>query len=145
MAASADSSTPVHTYTNGLDDASFGQLAARLSEQISRLVHDEMALAQLEAKEKTKRLGLGIGLFGVSGLVAVLGVLCAVAAAVLGLATAIDGWLAALVVAAALFVIAGMLALTGRKDLRRGTPPVPTAAVASAKADLAALREAVQR
>jgi hypothetical protein len=116
-----------------------------LTEQVSRLVRDEMALARLEAKDKAKRLGLGLGLFGGSGFVALLGVLCGVAAAVLGLATVVDAWLAALLVAVALFAVAGTLAVVGRSDLRRGTPPMPTEAVASTKADVAAVREAVKR
>lgn len=138
------SHTPVQTHAN-LDDASVGELTARLTEQLSHLVRDEMALAQQEAKTKAKRLGLGLGLFGGSGFVALLGVVCAVAAAVLGLATAVDAWLAALLVAIALFAAAGALAIIGRGDLRRGTPPVPTEAIASTKDDVSAVREAVKR
>jgi hypothetical protein len=145
MASSSSSQLPVHTHTANLDDASFGELAARLSENVSRLVHDELALAQAEAKQKAKRLGLGVGLFGAGGFIAVLGVMCAVAAAVLGLATAISGWLAALLVAVALFAIAGLLALTGGRDVRRGSPPIPQQAVESTKADVAAVREAISR
>jgi hypothetical protein len=145
MASSSSSQPPVHTHTANLDDASFGELAARLSENVSRLVHDELALAQAEAKQKAKRLGLGVGLFGAGGFIAVLGAMCAVAAAVLGLATAISGWLAALLVAVALFALAGLLALTGGRDVRRGSPPIPQQAMASTKADVAAVREAISR
>ncbi len=145
MASSTHPQLPVHTHTANLDDASFGELTARLSENVSRLVHDELALAQIEAKEKAKRLGLGVGLFGAGGFVAVLGTVCAVAAAVLGLATVVSGWLAALLVAVALFATAGLLAVVGRKDLRRGTPPLPQEAMESTKADVAAVREAVHR
>ena len=48
------SHTPVQTHAN-LDDASVGELTARLTEQLSHLVRDEMALAQQEAKTKAKR------------------------------------------------------------------------------------------
>ena len=139
------SHSPVQTHTAALDDASVGELTARLSEQVSHLVRDEMALAQVEAKDKAKRLGLGFGMFGASGFVALLGVLCAVAAGVLGLATVVDAWLAALLVAAALFGAAGVLAIMGRSGVRSGSPPVPTQAVASTKADVAAVREAVKQ
>jgi uncharacterized membrane protein YqjE len=139
------SQSPVQTHTAALDETSVGELTARLSEQVSHLVRDEMALAQIEAKEKAKRLGLGLGLFGGSGFVALLGVLCGISAAVLGLATVVDAWLAALLVALALFAAAGALAVVGRSDLRRGTPPVPMEAVASTKADVSAVREAVKR
>jgi uncharacterized membrane protein YqjE len=128
-----------------INDASIGQLASRLSEQVTRLVHDELTLAQLEAKQKAKKLGLGVGMFGVSGVLAFFGAACAVAAAVLGLTHAVSAWLAALIVAAALFVVAGILALSGKKGVQRGAPPIPTEAVASTKADVAAVREAVKR
>jgi uncharacterized membrane protein YqjE len=141
----AGSGTPVNTHTSGLDDASIGQLASRLSEQVSRLVHDELSLAQLEAKQKAKRMGIGFGMFGASGALAFFGLGVAIAAAVLGLATALDAWLAAVIVAGALFVLAGLVALTGRKSVRDAGPPVPTGAIDSTKADVAAVRQAVKR
>jgi hypothetical protein len=142
--ASTRDELPVHTYS-GLDGASLGQLTARMSEQVSRLVRDELALAQLEAKQKAIRLGVGFGMFGAGGVFAHLGLAVGVAAAVLGLATVFDAWLAAVIVAAALFVLAGLLALVGKKSVARGTPPVPTEAIESTKADVAAVRQAVHR
>jgi hypothetical protein len=142
--ASTRDELPVHTYS-GLDGASLGQLTARMSEQVSRLVRDELALAQLEAKQKAIRLGVGFGMFGAGGMFAHLGLAVGVAAAVLGLATVFDAWLAAVIVAAALFVLAGLLALVGKKSVARGTPPVPTEAIESTKADVAAVRQAVHR
>jgi hypothetical protein len=116
-----------------------------MSEQVSRLVRDELALAQLEAKHKAKALGLGVGMFGASGVVAFFGAGCGVAAAVLGLANVLRPWLAAVIVAAALFVVAGVLALAGRAGVKRGGAPIPTEAVESAKADVAVVRQAVRR
>jgi hypothetical protein len=140
----AQSDAHLRTYSK-TDEASVGQLAARLSEQISRLVHDELALAEAEVKQKAKRLGLGAGMFGVSGVLALFGGGCAVATVVLALATAMSGWLAALIVTGALFAGAGMFALAGRQGVRRGAPPVPTEAVRSTKEDVAAVREAVRQ
>jgi membrane protein implicated in regulation of membrane protease activity len=84
-------------------------------------------------------------MFGAGGMFAHLGLAVGVAAAVLGLATVFDAWLAAVIVAAALFVLAGLLALVGKKSVARGTPPVPTEAIESTKADVAAVRQAVHR
>jgi hypothetical protein len=64
---------------------------------------------------------------------------------VLGLATAVSAWLAAILVAAALMLIAGVVALVGKKDVQQAGAPVPTQAVESTKADVAAVREAVKR
>jgi hypothetical protein len=139
----AQSDAHLRTYTKP-EDASFGELAARLSEQVSRLVHDELALAEAEAKEKAKRLGLGAGMFGAGAVLALFGGGCAVAAIVLGLATAMSGWLAALIVAVALFIGAGMAALLGRRGVKRGSPPVPLEAIESTKEDVATVRRAVK-
>jgi hypothetical protein len=68
-----------------------------------------------------------------------------VAAAVLGLATTVEPWLAAVIVAAVLFVVAAIVALTGRKTVAQGAPPVPSGAIESTKADVAAVRQAVRR
>ena len=140
----AQSDAQVRTYQNS-DGASVGELAARMSEQVSRLVRDEIALAQAEAKQKAKRLGVGAGMFGASGMLALFGVACGVAAAVLAFAMVLSGWLAALIVAGVLFAIAGLCALVGIRDVKRGAPPVPTEAMRSTKEDVAALREAVKQ
>jgi len=145
MVISARPDNPVHTESTDIADASVGALAARLSEQISHLVRDELALAELEMKQKAKRLGLGVGMFGASGMLALFGGLCAVAAAVLGVANVLSAWLSALVVGAGLFLLAGMLALAGRIGVKKATPPLPTDAVRSSKKDVALVREAVKR
>ena len=126
-------------------NASTGQLIGQLTEQISRLVRDEARLAQAEVTQKAKRLGVGAGLFGGAGLFAVLGLAVLVATAVLALDLALPAWLAALVVAVVLLVIAGVLALVGRRDVAKGSPPVPTEAISSVRADIATVRESARR
>jgi hypothetical protein len=127
------------------DDASIGQLTSQLTEQLSRLVRDEMALAQLEAKQRAKRFGLGIGMFGVGGVFLFFGACAGLTAAILGLAIVVPAWLAALIVAGALIVLAGMVALTGKKSIDRGSPPVPTQAIQSVREDAAAVRKAIKQ
>ena len=126
-------------------DASTGQLIRQLTEQISRLVRDEARLAQAEVTQKAKRLGIGAGLFGGAGLFAFLGLAVLIAAAVLALALVLPGWLAALIVAVVLFAVAGVLALVGKKDVEKGTPPVPTEAIASTKSDIQTVKESARR
>jgi hypothetical protein len=127
------------------EDASTGQLISQLTEQISRLVRDEARLAQAEVTQKAKRLGIGAGLFGGAGLFAFFGLAVLIAAAVLALALVLPGWLAALIVAVVLFAVAGVLALVGKKDVEKGTPPVPSEAIASTKADIATVKESARR
>lgn len=121
-------------------DASLGELVSRMSEQTSRLIRDELRLAQAEMTAKGKRAGLGAGMFGSAGLFAVFGLGCLVAAAVLALAGPVSDWLAALIVGAALFVVAGGAALVGKKEVAQATPPVPTEAVDGVKQDVHTLK-----
>lgn len=125
--------------------ASTGELIGQLTDQLSRLVREEVRLAQAEVTRKAKRLGVGAGLFGGAGLVAVLGLGALVTAAVLGLATVLPGWLAGLLVAVVLFLIAGVLALLGKKDVQQAAPPLPTETVASVQADIETVKQGIAR
>jgi hypothetical protein len=121
-------------------DPSLGELVSRRSQQTSQLVRDEVRLAQLELGQKAKKGGIGAGLIGAGGLVAVYGVGALVAAAIFALDLVLPGWAAALCVAGALFLLAGLAALLGVRTAKKAVPPVPTRAVDSVKADLAALK-----
>jgi uncharacterized membrane protein YqjE len=121
-------------------DASMGELVAKVSEQTSRLLRDELRLAQLEMTEKGKKVGFGAGLFGGAGLLAVFGLGCLVATAILALAGPLSGWLAALLVGLALFVVAGGAALMGKREVKQGTPAIPAEAVEGVKQDVQTLK-----
>jgi uncharacterized membrane protein YqjE len=125
-------------------DLSTADLVKQASEQVSRLIRDELRLAQTELAEKGRRVGIGAGLFGAAGVIALYGVTGLLAAAVIGLAYVMPDWLAAVAVGVALLLVAGVLALIGRGQVRRATPPVPKAAVASVKADISTVTEAVK-
>jgi uncharacterized membrane protein YqjE len=127
-------------------DASTGELIGRLTDQVTRLVRDEVRLAQAEVTQKAKRLGIGAGLLGGAGIVALLGVNALLVALILGIATSgLPGWVAAIIVAAGLFLIAGVLALLGKKQAQGATPPLPTEALASVQADIATVKEGISR
>jgi MFS family permease len=121
-------------------DAGVGELVGQLSEQVSRLVRDEMQLAQAELKTKGKAAGIGAGLFGGAGVVAAYGLGVLIAAAVLGLATVLDAWLAALIIGVVLLAVAGVVALMGKKQVAQASPPIPTEAISGAKRDVEALK-----
>lgn len=128
-----------------LSSASTGELVTRLSSQVSELVRGELALARTELAQKGKQAGIGAGLVGAGGVLALYGGGALVAAAVAGLATVLDVWLAALVVGAVLLLVAGILALTGRNRVVKATPPVPEQAVAELGRDVETVKEAVRR
>jgi MFS family permease len=122
-------------------DATAGELVSQAARQISELVHQELALAKAELAEKGRDAGRGAGLFGAAGTVAFYGGATLVGAAVAALAIVWPTWAAALVVGMVLLIVAGVLALTGRKQLRRAVPPAPEQAIESVKADAREIRE----
>lgn len=125
-------------------EPSTAELVQRAAEQVSRLVRDELALARAELTQKGKHAGIGIGLFGGGGVMALYGSGALVAAVILLLALVMPGWLAALIVAVALFVLAGILALIGKQQVSRAVPPVPEATVRSVRADVDTVAAAVK-
>ncbi len=124
---------------------SAGELVKQLSEQVSVLVRDELRLAQLEMTRKGKQAGLGAGLMGGGGLIALYGVACLIACAIIALSGVLAAWLSALIVGAVLLAAAGVMALMGKGRLRRATPPMPAEAVGSVKEDVAEIKERVRR
>lgn len=117
-------------------DRPLGELVQDLSRQTSTLIRQEMRLAQAELTEKGRHAGKGAGMFGGAGLVALYGVGALIAAAILGLATVLEPWIAAAAVGAGLLLVAGILALTGKKELEEAGPPKPEQAIDSVQRDI---------
>jgi membrane protein len=126
-------------------DSSVGQLVERLSAQVSALVRDEMALATAEMKRKGAQAGVGIGIGSAGAVVALLGLGALVAAAVLGLATVLAAWLAALIVGIVLLAVAGGLAAAGLGQVRNSAPMAPEQAMQSTKRDIETMKESMHR
>lgn len=121
------------------------KLVNDLSEQISRLVRDEFRLARLELTEKGRRAGFGAGLLGVAGMSAFFGAATLIAAVVMLLARVMPAWLSAVLVGVALFLVAGLFALVGKKQVGKAGPLVPEETIASVKADIDAVKESARR
>ena len=117
-------------------DKPLGELVQDLSRQTSTLIRQEMRLAQAELAEKGRHAGKGAGMFGGAGLVALYGVGALIAAGILGLATVLEPWVAAAAVGAVLLLVAGILALTGKKELDEAGPPKPEQALHSVQRDI---------
>jgi len=116
--------------------ASVGELAKQLSEQVSRLAHQEVELAKAEFVVQGKRVETGLGMFGATGAIGFYAPGALVAAAVLGLATAVSAWLSALIIALLLGGVAGLLALQGKSKMRDATPLVAEQITASVQEDV---------
>lgn len=116
------------------------ELSRDLVSQSKRLVTAELALFKAEMSAKAKAAGIGAGLL-VGALVFVFFALAVlITAAVLGFALIVPAWLAALIVAGILIVIAVVAALIGRANLKRGVPPVPDDLGSELRADARALK-----
>lgn len=126
-------------------DQTIAELVKAMSEHTSHLVRDEVKLATMELKEKGKKAGVGVGMFGGAGLVALYGVAALVAAMIMLLGQAMEAWGAALVVAGALFALAAVLALVGKKEVSQAIPPAPEEAIGSVKTDIDVVKEKVSR
>ena len=125
----ANGETPVR-------EQSVSELVKQLSEQTSALARKEIELAKAELAVKGKRAGIGAGMFGGAGLFGLYALGALTACLILALATAVAGWLAALIVAVAYAAIAGALALQGKTKVQEAAPPVPEQATESVKEDV---------
>jgi hypothetical protein len=122
-------------------DASLGELLTQLSSQTSRLVRDEMRLAQKEFQESAKHAGIGAGLLSVAGLLAVFGFAAIVTAAIAALSVALPVWASALIVAAVLLLAAGVAGLISKGQVQQASP-APEQTVANVKKDIDEVKEA---
>ncbi|HET6534386.1 MAG TPA: phage holin family protein [Actinoplanes sp.] len=125
-------------------DQSVSELVQRASEQVSALVRDEITLAKAELAEKGKRAGIGVGLFGGGGVLAVYGTGALIATLIIVLELFLPLWLSALIVTVVLFLVAAILALLGKKQVSRIGSPEPKTAIESVKADVDEVKSAVR-
>jgi hypothetical protein len=119
-----------------MSDRSIADLVKQLSDQTAALVRQELDLAKAELTTKGKKAGLGAGMFGGAGVFGLYAVGALTACLILALSTAMDGWLAALIVTVVYGAIAGVLTLAGKNKVQEGVPPTPEQAVESTKEDV---------
>jgi uncharacterized membrane protein YqjE len=119
-----------------LRDRPIGELLTQLSQETTSLVRQELELAKAEMAQKGKQVGVGAGMFGGAGVTAVLGLAALTAAAIAALDAAMPLWLAALIVGLLWLVVAGVLALQGKRKVQAATPPIPEQTQESVKEDV---------
>ena len=108
-----------------LRERSLGELVKQLADQTSTLVRQEIQLAKAEVTQQGREAGKGAGLLAGAAVVGLLAAGTLVAFLVMLLDGALANWLAALIVAVVLGIVAAILALSGRNRIRQATPPAP--------------------
>jgi uncharacterized membrane protein YqjE len=117
-----------------------GAAIANVRGHATKLAGLEVELAKLELQKKLAALGAGVGLLVGAVVLVLYGLGFAFATLAAGLATFLSTWLAILIVTLLLFLLAAVLGLIGRSQIRKGTPPVPEAAIEEAKKTQEALK-----
>lgn len=107
-------------------DVSLGELVATATRDLSSLVRQEVALARVEIKRDVVAAGKGAGMFGGAGFTGVLGLVFLSVAAAYALGEVVPLGAGFLIVGAAYLLVAGVLALGGKKNLGRMSPPTRT-------------------
>jgi hypothetical protein len=125
--------------THATERRGVGPAAKEVAEHASTLARLELELAILEVKRKVVALGLGIGALAGAAVFVLLALGFGLAAAGAALALVLSTWLALLIVAGGLVLLALVLALVGLLAVRKGVP-VPEQAVAEARLTTEALR-----
>jgi uncharacterized membrane protein YqjE len=119
-----------------LRERPFGELLKQLSEETTRLVHQELELAKAELTQKGRQAGMGAGLFGAAGAIGFLALAALTTCVILALDAVMPAWLAALLVAVVYAAVAAVLVMRGRAKVRQAVPPVPEQTIETVKEDV---------
>ena len=127
--------------TTDQQTSELGKAIQEVSEKASLLVREEIALAKAELTEKAKDVGVGAGMVGGAGYALHLAALGLMLTIIFALATAMQAWLAALIVTVVFAALAGALALKGKQRITQAGPPVPEQTIESVKQTIETVKE----
>jgi uncharacterized membrane protein YqjE len=108
---------------------------------VPRQLNDEIALARIEIKRKGIQLGVAAAFFAVALVFVAFLVTGLIVAAIMGLATIMPAWLAALLVCGVFLLIALVVALVGYRKFKKVMPLVPEETLRGLKYDLGIAKE----
>ena len=112
----------------------------QIAEHVRRIAQLELQLGLREVQAKLRGLARTV-VFGAAALLcAFLALIVGIGAAVAGLATALDVWVALLVACGGLVLLAGLTGFAALRSLRRALPPIPTTAIEEARRTLDVLK-----
>ena len=126
---------------SGLRISALPQTLKMIFKLAPRQLSDEIALAKAEIKRKGTQLGVAGAFFAVALVFVGLLVIGLFIAAIMGLATIMPAWLAALLVSAVCLIIAAIGALIGQNKFKKVMPLVPEDTIRGLKYDLGIAKE----
>ncbi|MGO4191919.1 phage holin family protein [Arthrobacter sp. YAF17] len=106
-----------------------------------RQLNDEIALAKVELKRKGIAVGVAAAFLAAALVFAAFLVVGLIVAAIMGLATIMPAWLAALLVSAVFLLIAAIAGLVGVGKFKKAMPLVPEDTIRGLKYDLGIAKE----
>ena len=116
------------------------EAARQVADHAATIARLELRLAAQEVKRKVVALGIGVGMLAAAGLFGMLALPLLVGAGVAAIALVLPVWVALLVGAGGVLLLAGPLAAVGLVLLKRGSPPVPEQALTEARLTTEALK-----
>jgi hypothetical protein len=116
------------------DERSLGDLFSELAGETGTLIRQEVSLAQAELTDKAVKTGKNIGVLVVGGAVGYAALLAVLAAVIIGLASFMPAWLAALLVGAVAGVAAYLIISPALASLKN-TDLMPSETAAALKED----------
>ncbi len=119
-------------------------LIASLPGLVVELVRSELDQLKQEILRKLKHAGIGVGLLAAAAVFAFFATGVLTAAAILGLAVVVPGWLAALIVAALLLILVAVFVFLGLNQLKKGNPE-PTETISSIRRDVKVIKGTAKR
>lgn len=132
--------------TTDMDDSdrTIGQLVAAATEDISTIVRSEIALAKAEMTAGAKTMGAGIGMFAGAAFVGLLGLIFLFNTIAWVIAVWLPVWAGYLITTGLLLLVAGVLALLGRRAVQKAQPK-PERAIKNAQETVDAIRSPAPR
>jgi hypothetical protein len=112
------------TSSQGTPERTIGQLVADATHDVSTIVRNEIALAKAEIATDAKKAGTGAGLLAASAFMGLLGLIFLFHTIVAVIDIWLPEWAGYLITTGLLFLIAGVLALVGKKSMQamKGKP-----------------------
>lgn len=123
-------------------EPTIGTLFTDLTEDMGKLVRQEIELARVETMQKVNRAMRSVVLMAAGGFVAYAGFITLLIAAAIGLGQIMPYWLSTLIVAVLVLIVGAILIGSGRSSLTNLTV-VPENTVASIKEDARWAKEQV--